>query len=1013
MNFNKEIWQAEIRTLVTDLPKKAVEWGVESIFGLCIAATLWPALEALRSGDVSAIMAIGTVIGSDLIKDHLLSLKNKPKEEQPNYLAKLLEEDQALRQDVQKLLVEFDTLSMVINESSTDDRAWLEEKLKRELDKWDKGIRIEGNLEKGFANTGDFNTFHVSIVEKQEIHHNYFSTPNPLKVEAEREEIERQHYLRQLHKHCQDLLLVPLGEEETSAATVKLDDVYIDPNTTTPRSNQKDKKTANNLIEHRDRDVFSAMEVAQKYDRLVILGDAGSGKSTFAKRLLGLIAHCEYQGDKGLTGIPAGLLPVLVNLRDLVPALQKTRLSDDTQQRKSALAELVMAQAAADVEVLYKTPEFAGGIHRAITSGACYLVLDGFDEVPQNMRGLMREVVAALLTFDIQRILVTCRIRSYSGKAVLEAFSAHTLADLTTEQINKFCQDWYHRQSEMGRVLIREHDNKADDFFQAATGDEKLRELAGNPMLLTCMAIVHQKETHLPPERVKLFQKVVIILLFRWQKHHGNQHVDETLQALLKDEDTILRAIEHLAYEAHRVGKGGKEAADLPYKQARDILEKNYIKSADLAGMFLDYVDQRSGILNGRGGEPGKPISFAFPHRFLQEYLAGCYLAGAPDADQMVDQFMEIASEGDFWDVAALLAFEELKYNRPTSALRTLAFELLADPVLEKSCHHRLIFWSGQIANLIGKASFASSRVRGEAYLENLQPSLLKVAQGIQLNPVERAESANALDGLGYKPEDLYEFVKIPGDTKLLTFWLGKYPVTNLQYERFLALENFQNEELWCHFPDYDHKGNLIGDTGDEGWQWLQRLLKNKSQVVLYPRYWNDLRFGNSPRTAPVVGISWYEVNAYCHWLGDNWQTLSEAEKNPTLQPGAVCLPLETEWKKAAGGTANDRFPWDKAGAESDRETALHSANTTESGIGRKTPVWTYPQGKSLPFELYDMAGNVWEWQSNKSDKDSRFRVLQGGSFNSYQDDACCAFRGGGIPVNRVFDIGFRLCLRP
>jgi len=91
----------------------------------------------------------------------------------------------------------------------------------------------------------------------------------------------------------------------------------------------------------------------------------------------------------------------------------------------------------------------------------------------------------------------------------------------------------------------------------------------------------------------------------------------------------------------------------------------------------------------------------------------------------------------------------------------------------------------------------------------------------------------------------------------------------------------------------------------------------------------------------------------------------------------------------------------------------IRSANIWESGIRRTTPVWMYPQGKSADYNVYDLGGNVWEWQVNRYSHDSGSRVLRGGSFDGYQDFARCADRYWYYPVDWGNFIGFHLCLRP
>jgi len=85
-------------------------------------------------------------------------------------------------------------------------------------------------------------------------------------------------------------------------------------------------------------------------------------------------------------------------------------------------------------------------------------------------------------------------------------------------------------------------------------------------------------------------------------------------------------------------------------------------------------------------------------------------------------------------------------------------------------------------------------------------------------------------------------------------FWIDKYPVTNIQYKRF------------------------IEETGHR-----------------IPRYWDDEKC-NAP-LQPVVGVSWDDANAYCEWL-----TKKTGQK--------YRLPTEAEFEKAARGIDGRIYPW-------------------------------------------------------------------------------------------------------
>ena len=154
------------------------------------------------------------------------------------------------------------------------------------------------------------------------------------------------------------------------------------------------------------------------------------------------------------------------------------------------------------------------------------------------------------------------------------------------------------------------------------------------------------------------------------------------------------------------------------------------------------------------------------------------------------------------------------------------------------------------------------------------------------------------------------------------------YPVTNGQYRGFIQAGGYVNKEYW---------------SGD-GWKW-----KNQEKAVK-PDQWSDSNWIQPDY--PVIGVSYYEAEAYAKWAGKR-------------------LPTEEEWEKAARGNDGRAFPW---GDEFDHE----KCNSRESGNDAPTPVTKYVNGLS-PYGCYDMSGNVWEWTASWYDKETR--VIRGGAW--------------------------------
>jgi formylglycine-generating enzyme required for sulfatase activity len=180
---------------------------------------------------------------------------------------------------------------------------------------------------------------------------------------------------------------------------------------------------------------------------------------------------------------------------------------------------------------------------------------------------------------------------------------------------------------------------------------------------------------------------------------------------------------------------------------------------------------------------------------------------------------------------------------------------------------------------------------------------------------------------------------------------------------------------------------------------------------VTQPEYWDNPRFGKSRRGYPVVGVSWYEANAYCAWLteqlqvpGFTFQVWRDGKlETLNLEPETLTarLPTDEEWTAAADGEQGGRYPWGPEWHES-------HANTSEGGIDGTTPVAMYPSGQS-PHRVWDMGGNVWEWLAFEKGE----YPLRGGSWLSSREYARVRARDGYGPVGSYDGGGFRVVVSP
>jgi serine/threonine-protein kinase len=168
--------------------------------------------------------------------------------------------------------------------------------------------------------------------------------------------------------------------------------------------------------------------------------------------------------------------------------------------------------------------------------------------------------------------------------------------------------------------------------------------------------------------------------------------------------------------------------------------------------------------------------------------------------------------------------------------------------------------------------------------------------------------------------------------------------VSVAQFQSFVEATSYKTDaEKGCCEKDYAREGGMVYSP-IETWAlkayWLYPFgPTNQGGDLALPKH-------------PVVQVSWNDARAYCAWAGRR-------------------LPTEAEWEKAARGTDRRIYPWEGAfdpkrlnycdkSCVSNVATQWRDPNYDDT-YARTSPVGIFPPGAS-PYDILDMAGNVWQW---------------------------------------------------
>lgn len=773
--------------------------------------------------------------------------------------------------------------------------------------------------------------------------------------------------------------------------------------------------------------------------RLLIAGKPGSGK-TITLKFIALMLALGQPGANRI-GYHLPYIPLLVRLADYAVELKKSP--------NLALETFLIDY----IEKYYPGAPHQGEFLRlALQNGACIILLDGLDEVGDidetDIRGqaLRNQVLKQVQRFaarrctspNTNRVIITSRLEGYFLGSLSEFLEVELCGLESIDEIEAFLMRWfmaYELETEPGLsfniALRRVRHERIEQLIPVIERWESIRRLAVNPLLLTILTIIHETGKRLPHRRVELYETVIKTMIESWRQAQTD-HVSNLYNTLQTND--VYYLMSSLAYWLHENQPGGTIREYEWQQKIEELLTLEGYKDDNdlLARRFLRHAREETGLLTERS-----PGQIGFFHLTLEEYLAAVEMARR-ETDERT-QMLEKHWADPRWQETILLTAGVLNVRGSKIAHKNFISNLLWMETTAPELLGRPAVLAGKALADIHPRKFANSTYQNviqnlkDVMQENTPATGLPDPQG-HIPIVTRAEAADVLDQLGWLPPDLYEFAYIPvpkgiADAadelppyllKIKGFYIGKYPVTNIQYQRFLEAEDFADPDLWTGFPKFDELSNPMGNHwGDTGWQWYRNYQLNRFNDPdgrIYPAFWHDPHFGSERKGLPIVGLSWFETNAYCRWLQKHWNDadFQEGSANPNVRPKEIRLPTEVEWLVAAGGpTHPERFPWDKAGKITRFENDIvRRANTKESNIARTTPVAMYPLGQSHPHKLWDLSGNTWEWQANYYSSSHLYLALRGGSWSNTTDFSRLTSRLYNFgPSNRWKDRSFRVLI--
>jgi formylglycine-generating enzyme required for sulfatase activity len=676
-----------------------------------------------------------------------------------------------------------------------------------------------------------------------------------------------------------------------------------------------------------------------------------------------VLKHLAYGLATMVHDLPAlaGWLPVLVFLKDLQGFFQG-------EGAACTVEDLLSAYFTRNENNLdFKT------VAAFAASGKALFMLDGLDEISPSQRGaVVRAFVNFRSRYQGNKFVFSGRPHGVVGPA-MDCFGRRhvKILPLTLKQVEAFAVKWFQfiYPSSEGRGK-----KTAEAMLSEIRDHRAIKRLIENPLLLTAICILYYGGGELPGQRAELYKRFVENLLHR----------------RFEEPESVHQFLASLAFQMQtRAVRGVDKAEALEILGTVLPIREHEAPEAYRARLEqeFDRIEPQCGLLQLESGQ------YNFRHLTFQEFLAAAYL--------VITHLDYAKAINPFWQQEHFKEVIELYVGLLSIDNQRWAHRIVQEN-LDMPDEPPFYRW-----RLAARCLLDVDEKKREIDVVDQAAKQLRTIISEDLDTKSLVDAGETLGRLGDR-RDLEAFIPVPGgeyplesgSATIEPFEISKFPVTNQWFAKFIADHGYENPAFWS----------------PEGRHWL------KHSRAETPLYWQDFRW-NCPNS-PVVGVCWYEADAFCRWLtdtrGDRWCYL---------------LPSGDQWEAAAAGFQRRQYPWGPKWQDG-------YCNTEESGIQKTSPVGVIPRGNT-PEGVADMSGNVWEWtrtdgktgvvqldfkfdqkmdqlwQSGKveelikyfEEKGGSRPEIRGGSWDSDRGFARCAYRYVSDPYYRDYGVGFR-CVR-
>ena len=408
------------------------------------------------------------------------------------------------------------------------------------------------------------------------------------------------------------------------AQNIPLDRVYA----TMELKSQKSESLFD-LTENDDLETFRL----NNSKRLIIKGDPGSGKSTYLKKRL--ISCCESNKNS---------LNVFFKVSNFSKWLSEKKDAKDLDLLSGYLKEEVLNVRINNI-LLYNIYD------KLVEVGGVVYHIDGLDEVQDTeQKKKINQIITAFVeeTKDCEFIITSRKVGLDEELYKTMGFDIREIAPLSKDSIIDYIYKWYKIVGKLPSESEQDCDRFAKKLALSITSDNniKLLNLAGNPLLLSIIVILHYHGINPPTNRTKLYEEITKTLLETWIEKKNFERKYQT--------EYLTNFFSRVAFE---IVTNDYNTMTIPESKLKEmyrnyLTERNYIDEEGV-DKFIQYISDAAGIFPCQGILNGENLYGFLMHRQITEYYAAIALENKLNCQNI--SFSSIINESKWTEVSILM----------------------------------------------------------------------------------------------------------------------------------------------------------------------------------------------------------------------------------------------------------------------------------------------------------------------------------------------------------------------